>query len=824
MRRTQTADPATLLASEVATLATRLVTDAEQGGHIAAVAGEAAEQALRAFLDARLAAAENAAPRLSDWLLRVVRALTGIGPELRVGTPADGIELARTLLSHVGAAAQTADAAHIRPYVAELLQIVQVELGISLPTLETMVWQIVDDIADRLEALPPEPERAARENRRDTIRMLRRIKRLIRGKFPLPVIDADRVSAGIARTLRRLNADALGRKLACVSNGVGAIGAATTAIQDVVPLAVSQFGSLGAAAAATTNSGKYCWYASWLLGDDIVINGLRTAIHKGSDVIATGSNLTVADIPQFKSTNAQHYTFNVVDLDAMETMAYVAFVCSDALDLLLHLTSLEEGDYASNAFNALFFTFAGGSKIAYGRPVLSNTVETWVIPPLLSLITSFEGMHTKVNAQNWFAMWLTLMGPDVLETIIYRQVSATAREGLLSFFTLLNYKGAFQASGDPDTRPLNRQHINGVVAIPGIFIGMAQFALYPREEYAQPFQSSDHAVKFFLFWNLLVGTCFTLLNKLAGWLLAMAVGRVIDPKAFFDTFKMFGVPLLAIPVSWITWFISLYMSVEGDTDDGKYNPGGSAFAGYPAHDASPYTLPYPKDQLVYVGQANQGIFSHNVMNIQQTYSYDFSMDEGDIIVASRAGTVVDYFDWVANDINPDATQQAQAASDAAASGFLVGGQTTSDSWNFIAIRHDRDDAGNPLAPDATHDKGPGGSAVTTYAVYGHGRNGSVRELFGARGIAGGSIIGQPVKRGDRIMRAGDTGISFHNHLHMMVQAGPSSASAPPVSRFNLTTGTIPFVFKDVTHLIGRDGVCKNLNFYRSTTTDLQATP
>lgn len=821
VRRAQSADPATVLASELASLGTRLVMDAEQGGRVAEIAKAAAEQALRAFLQARLATAQAAVPRLSDWLLRVLRALTGVGPELRVGTPAQGIELARTLIERVGTATQNASVERIRPYVAELLQIVQVEFGLSLPALETMVWEIVDDIIERLEALPPEPQRAARENRLDTIRMLRRIKRLIRGRFPLPLLDADRITDAIATTLRRINADAVGRKVACVSTNIGAIDDAARAVEELVPIGISQFASLGAAAAATTTSEKYCWYASWLLGSDVVINASRSQITKGDEVIATGVNLGLADIPEFRAGTTPHYTFNAVDLEAMETMAYALYVSADALDLLLHLTSLEEGDYASNALNAFWFTFIGFGKVFYGRPLMSNAVETWVFPPILSLLLSFEGMHTKVNTTNWFAMWITLLLPDVGEAIIYRQVSATVRDGFLSFFTLLNYQGDFHSDADPDPRPLNRQHIDGVAALPAIFINMGQFAAYPREEYAQPFQSGDHALKFFLFHDLLIGTLFTLLNRLAGCLLAMAIGRSFDPRIWAESL------LWRIPVGWVTWLISLYMAVEGDTKDGTYNPGGAAFAGYPPHDTSPYTLPYPKDAVVYVGQANQGIFSHNFMNIEQTYSYDFSMDEGDLILASRPGTVVDYFDWVADDINPDAAQMTAAANEATASGFLITSptsQTTSDSWNFIAIRHDCDDAGNPLpVPDATHDQGPGGTPVRTYAIYGHGRKDSVRELFGARGIAETAIIGSKVKRGDRIIRAGDTGISFHNHLHMMVQEGPDVATAP-LDRSQYSDPTIPFVFKDVTHLIGRDGVCKNLNFYKSSTVDLQAAP
>jgi hypothetical protein len=51
---------------------------------------------------------------------------------------------------------------------------------------------------------------------------------------------------------------------------------------------------------------------------------------------------------------------------------------------------------------------------------------------------------------------------------------------------------------------------------------------------------------------------------------------------------------------------------------------------------------------------------------------------------------------------------------------------------------------------------------------------------------------------------------------MMVQAEGASTGLP-VKRTTLPDATLPFVFRDVTHFIGRDGVCKNLNFYTSST-------
>ena len=129
------------------------------------------------------------------------------------------------------------------------------------------------------------------------------------------------------------------------------------------------------------------------------------------------------------------------------------------------------------------------------------------------------------------------------------------------------------------------------------------------------------------------------------------------------------------------------------------------------------------------------------------------------------------------------------------------------------IRHDCDDTGAAQPPNNDHDKAEGGRVVTTYAIYGHGRKGSVRAAFPA--LAANAIVGQKVKTGQRIMLSGDTGVSFKNHLHIMVLEGPEApgggAPVVPVSRFNLPAprATLPFVFKDI-------GVCKKLDWYTGT--------
>ena len=89
------------------------------------------------------------------------------------------------------------------------------------------------------------------------------------------------------------------------------------------------------------------------------------------------------------------------------------------------------------------------------------------------------------------------------------------------------------------------------------------------------------------------------------------------------------------------------------------------------------------------------------------------------------------------------------------------------------------------------------------------------------------IIGTRVRRGNPIMRAGSTGVSFHNHLHLHVLRGPAPPATPePLGASQLVTDgdlsdyTLPFVFADAPG----DGVLKNLRWYRSRNTRTTGLP
>ena len=110
-------------------------------------------------------------------------------------------------------------------------------------------------------------------------------------------------------------------------------------------------------------------------------------------------------------------------------------------------------------------------------------------------------------------------------------------------------------------------------------------------------------------------------------------------------------------------------------------------------------------------------------------------------------------------------------------------------------------------------------------MYMHGRTDSVRGAFADKlgidfdAITPADILNAAtpvtVKRGDKIMLCGDTGKSFHNHLHMevRVEKGPR---ADRVRGFEDDDSfTVPYVFKEVSRFLDTDGVPTKLNYYTS---------
>ncbi|MBK8021900.1 MAG: hypothetical protein IPK19_10875 [Chloroflexi bacterium] len=544
-------------------------------------------------------------------------------------------------------------------------------------------------------------------------------------------------------------------------------------------------------------------------GDKVWIDKAATEVMLGRRILHIGTDVTWHDAPIFGDRN-QSYTFKLANADLMEHFAYHSAWSQDALNTLFHLISIEKGDIASNVVNASWNLYEMIMKLALDRPS-SDVIGFWInwmIPLIGTILASLEGMQTKVSLRNWFIYWFCiLLATDLGEKALYSHYLSMARGLFLSTVTLLN-----QDKDAAGTQPLNHRHIEPWVSG---FVDLSLFVLakaIPRKSYIFPFGSAELTGGYWIGGSLAVGLVGGLLGATAaaGW------GR---GTFVFNNFLKAG--LKGMVWSLARFWPMIFLVKEGDTADGTYNSAGPDFVGYPpGGSGSPYNMPYVADTDILWGQCNQGMFSHHDdgQGVPEVYAFDLAMDQGDPVLNMRPGTVVDYFDWVPDDLDPDATEQAAAAAAAAASGLLVAGQTTSTRRNFITIRHDCDESGNLLADpiNDTYDLDQGGAQTVMYANYLHGRQGSVRSVFAARGVSGNAIIGTRVLRGQRIMLAGDTGKSFHNHLHIHIRPGPAPGgfSTDPGGGAGMANRTIPFTFREV------DDVPTILNTYTSENTEI----
>lgn len=542
--------------------------------------------------------------------------------------------------------------------------------------------------------------------------------------------------------------------------------------------------------------------------------------------------------PQFTGANAhEHFLIERIGGPFLETWAYVTALLAKFGAGFWHAVKmgLSPGEYASNISLWLQHWAEAVTRSVAKAPMPSliaqaagkNLGFTWLfttlIPTVIFVACSVEGRHTETTAKLGFLQWLTLIGGDAISAYTVSAATGGVRDFFLSLFTLINYSGpdAPPPLGD-DTRPKNWDMADPVISAVTLGLGMVFQALIPRDDYGLSFDNNGAASfgAIYFPWWLLAAPLVGAFNNLIGTLVSWCICRTTTPSQLG---KKVGLGALT---SLLTFVVEFYSFKEGSTDGGRYNPrkdpednayspARSDFAGYPDSGSSPYRLPYASGDAKYVGQANLGFFSHARYNtLPQVYAYDFAHDFGDEVLCVRDGTVVDFFDWIPDNIDPDSTQEAAArtASDGVMGG--AGWRNDSPGWNFVTVRHD--------VAVAAHDKDQGGAAVTTYATYGHGATDGVRTLWQSLyGKAPDQIIGTRVQRGNPLMRAGSTGVSFHNHLHLHVQSGPAAPpvpAGPPVTGPNqlvspgaINDWTIPFVFGDAPG----DGVLKNLTWYRS---------
>lgn len=798
-------------AADVVGLVRLLVDEARAGGPLAEdidAAFDGLAGRLVASIEGRI---DAAADRLEDLVAPLLTVIdTHVGA---LGEAEDPDEIALALVGVIDAVAgalAALDPDAVESTVRTLVRVFEDDLGLSVADLRAQLLLLADGLVERLDAPHPAADDETRRRAAALARLVRRWRARV-AALPVPAIDADAIAREVADRLRGAGLDELFERIRCVAAALGEAMAGGARLVGAVGSASFGGGTVGAAEAPPTDD-QYLWYLTWLLGnkepwytellrtvapwipaDEVWIDVaagkvMRRDVFGPHVEVAPSTDWTEAWVLQSGPPPERlealgldaPYTFGRNDdVATLEQVAWVSAIVVHATESLLHLISLEEGDYATNAF-AAFDTAVLATHDGVERAPMPWYVDTLIMRTLIPLFTSMEGMHTRVSAKNCFLMWLTLVGPDLGEGVAYRATLVGLRDLVLSFLTLRNHEQPTTPGVD---KPSNRFESAGFVAPFVTLFSSLNRLFVPKTSFGIENLGQAEVLLPWLVGAPIMGIFGSLLGHV---LSEHAVAKAGD-------FAPFGGHVLkTVFKEWVMFVPSWYVGEDGNTKDGTYNPDGADFDGYPEADSSPYRLPWTAGRSVYVGQGNQGFFSH-FRNNNEVYAYDFSMDQDDEVLAARAGTVIAYRDNLTDDSeNEDAAGNARA--------------------NFVRIRHDQD--GGPIAG---HDRDENGS-TTTYASYLHGRQGSVEAAFATRGITPANIVGSTVDRGDVIMGAGDTGKSFHNHLHLEVH--PDNGSGGPNRGVSL-----PFVFREVGKrheirdlfglLANPAGVPTRFNFYTS---------
>jgi hypothetical protein len=535
----------------------------------------------------------------------------------------------------------------------------------------------------------------------------------------------------------------------------------------------------------------------------VFVTGDRRFVMCDDKPIHSGENVKWYEAPMFSASERGQmwFQFQHISPQACEILAQVLAATGECGKSIWHLVDTQPGHEAQAGTVGAIEIADTLQQFLFGKPVSGYFLEggpslrAWGksldsffgLKGIAVFFSSLQGLHTAAPFGNALAYWLTVILGDVFRTLGPIQMINTIRDLVLSFVTLLNFRGPQDGpSGLPSNPSRNHSKQGPFVSLSDSLFAMLLMSLYPRDNYSifiwDPSEGGvgDRKAEAFLGHWLGGSAGLGLLAGLAGSFVAQVIAWGEDYPRFFKTggisaAKMFG----------LYWILN-YVFIENSTDGGRYRAGGGAFAGYPPKDPtpSPYRLPYPGGTSQYVGQGNLALFSHNLLAnsnfatgvnaTQQTYAFDFGHDLRQPIACARAGVVWSFTENIAD--------------------------SSTATWNVLIIRH--------ATIDPVHDdfgQGP----VQTYSVYGHLATNGVTQApaFGGTSPGQESVTagtGTAVAQGALIALAGDTGTSFHNHLHLHVL--PDDGTGQPNATF-----AIPFVFQDV----GGNGVPTSRTWHRS---------
>lgn len=759
------------MAEELMDMASRLMADSVKGGRAREKFLEGAQAAFTSLVEDVRTRMGVATQHFKEWLEPFLQAFSALGGSLgNLSSTSEGIHALGQLLLLLADLLSNLAPGQVEAKLLALLRIITEDLGLTRGRMERVLGDAVDIVAQKMKADFLGGDHSEQAHNEFLIGCyLEKLKRFLDVQLSTLEFELDLpgLISQMGQYLQRVDWNRVRLAAQQMLTEVGSTVEGLGILFDIFS------GKFNVSVEVSVNSGggggldPVSWYATYFN---------RRVIHDIPVGVQDRNHLEQEDFfdkMSFKRT--------WLDPAAMEGVAHWSEVAVNVIQMGLHLFSIEGHDVSSNVTHAVL---QAGKAVLTGLMGYNNDAG-WVTAyqalhnnyvdifgtMALSLLTGFEGAHAfKGEEQSVF--WITLVGKDATEALLYKNWTARARQGLLSILTLLN--------SDLATKPNSENHtkVEGLAMLVSEVTSWLFAGCTGRKYFGFPAHGGSGA--FVGFWAL--GAAGAWAGAVTGWLLGWALSCIDKPAGteddqYFPGWPAFGwITLESLLAGIFKYPIYNYFWWNGDTDGGKFGkdnafpPQFQTFKGYPKDKAgSPYKQPYAKGTVRQCAQNNLGPWSHNA-NTNQIYAYDWDHDHGSEVLSVRGGTVEGY-----SDIMPDHT-------------------TLQD--NNLQILHNSREEG--VTPNPDHDLDWTPNPVLTTAQYIHGKHFGVRHVFAALGIPPDFIVGTPVPQGQLVMFSGDTGMSFYNHLHFHV----SSANAR----------SLPFVFQDSPET---DGRLKDLTWYGS---------
>ena len=685
------------LGDDAMVLLQKIATNPELLEMLAAQVGDEMEDLvaeLQQHIEARMQASQAAMQQMLGPLVEGVEDL--IGDDVDIETVGDAIELMLNLADKIAAFIETLDLDKIRAFVEQLLDILFETFGFSPEFLQDLMCQFIDVVIDAMETAPDGASNEYIELQAQVAALARRLKRELLDDAPTLPFNSESIARLLLDQLREFGLETIQEKAQCLAGKVRAMVDAGTSIYDLGK-AVEGGGSVGALKVADSpisTGRKYCWYASWLYqkrrratawqyfgtyllplvpkdevwisedGKQLILRHATEAANPdadhGDDEILYESNEPINwyDAPQFKNTSGCEEHFSGAGsaraADALEQWTLASNIMVIFARLVGHtIHATEPGNHVTHSILAAWQTSRLFGEAITEQPFTSfirdkwgiSTGHRWVVDLLFGWMPifggSFEGFNTDSN--DGFQHWMTLIGDDANDTFLVYLWPTLVHEGILSIVTLANQTGSGYDGFDDGDKPKNFEYSYPLTNVWLVFYSWLQSrTALPRLNYSHPFEAT-HMEPFALnqfVYSWMFGALAGITGELCGW----AISRQVSPRRLliqlgWGAYKGFG-----------TYVIASYFWNEGDTDGGRYNPNrrtnadgdleyfeDTEFNGYLNPDTSPYRLPIADGRPIFVGQANQGMFSHF---IDEAGPYRFTPPTSRMLSANRLSPFV----------------------------------------------------------------------------------------------------------------------------------------------------------------------------------------